>query len=173
MGKRGKMFHFNFEGLDAYIDELGDLGESSVGMAKRALYDGVAVVVDVIEKAVEDLPYHPTMGISHEQKQGLRDGLGLSRMKPGKKRGSYYVKIGWSGNNSVHTKEHPGGQPNAMIAAAVNSGTSVQSKYPYPARKPTRFITKAVRKARQRSYDAMRNRFDEDLKSLKQKHEKR
>ncbi len=173
MGKRGKMFHFNFEGLDAYIDELGDLGESSAGMAKRALYDGVGVVVDEIRDAVEALPYHPTVGISHEQKEGLLKGLGLSKMKPGKKRGSYYVKIGWTGNNAVHTKEHPEGQPNAMIAAAVNSGTSVKSQYHYAARKPTRFITKAVRKARQRSYDAMRNRFDEDLKTLKRKHEKR
>lgn len=155
--KRGRTFHFQFEGMDEYIAKLGKLGAKSDGVAKRALYDGVAVVGESIRQAIIALPYHPTKGISHEQKEGLLDGLGYSLMKHPKK-GIYYVKIGFDGFNNVHTKRWKDGQPNAMIAAAVNSGTSRRQK--------TDFIYKAVRKSRQASLAAMKARFDADIEQL-------
>jgi hypothetical protein len=155
--RRGRTFHFNFEGLDEYIDKVDKLGGKSDGMAKRALYEGVAVVGESIRQAIIALPYHPTKGISHAQKEGLLDGLGFSLMKHPKK-GVWYVKIGFDGYNSVRTKKHPNGQPNAMIAAAVNSGTSRRAK--------TNFIYKAVNRAKQQSMSAMKVRFDADIENL-------
>lgn len=151
--KSGRTFHFNFEGLDEYLEKIESVGGHSTGMAKRALYDGVAVVGESIRQAIIALPYHPTIGISHAQKEGLLEGLGFALMK--RKKGSWYLKIGFDGYNSVHTKEHPQGQPNALIAAAVNSGTS--------RRKKTNFIYKAVNKSKQASIDAMKRRFEEDI----------
>lgn len=154
--RSGRTFHFNFEGLDEYLDKIESVGGHSTGMAKRALYDGVAVVGESIREAIVALPYHPTVGISHAQKQGLLEGLGYTLMK--RKKGSWYLKIGFDGYNSVKTKEHPGGQPNAMIAAAINSGTS--------RRRKTNFIYKAVNKSKQASIAAMKQRFDDDIKNV-------
>lgn len=156
---KSKTFHFKFEGMDEYIRHIEDLGLKSTGMAKRALYDGVGVVGESIRQAIVDLPYHPTKGISHAQKEGLLEGLGYSFMK--RKRGNWYVKIGWDGYNNVHTKKYPNGQPNAMIAAAVNSGTS--------RRQRTNFINKAVNRAKQASYAAMKACFDKDIEVWSQK----
>lgn len=153
MGKHGRTFHFNFEGLDEYLAKVDSVGGHSTGMAKRALFDGVAVVGESVRQAIIALPYHPTTGISHAQKAGLLEGLGYTLMK--RKKGSWYVKIGFDGYNSVKTKRHPSGQPNALIAAAVNSGTS--------RRKKTNFIYNAVRKSKQASIAAMKQRFDDDI----------
>lgn len=159
MARNGKTFNFKFEGMDEYIKHMEELGAQSTGMAKRALYDGVAVVGESIRQAIIDLPYHPTKGLSHAQKEGLLEGLGYSSMK--RKRGSWYLKIGFDGYNSVHTKKHPNGQPNAMIAAAVNSGTSRRVK--------TNFLWKAVNKARKQSYEAMKACFDHDIEVFEKK----
>ena len=78
-----------------------------------------------------------------------------------RKKGSWYLKIGFDGYNSVQTKKYPNGQPNAMIAAAINSGTS--------RRKRTNFIYKAVNKSKQESLAAMKRQFDEDIKNLNRK----
>jgi len=155
--KRGRTFHFNFEGVDEYVAKLGKLGAKSDGVAKRALYDGVGVVGEAIRQAIIALPYDPVRGISHKQKDGLLEGLGYSFMKHPKK-GIYYVKIGFDGYNGVRTKKYPNGQPNAMIAAAINSGTS--------RRKKTNFIYKAVNKSKQSSLAAMKARFDADIENL-------
>lgn len=154
--KHGRTFHFNFEGLDEYLDKIENIGGSSTGMAKRALYDGVAVVGESIRQAIQDLPYHPTKGISHAQKDGLLDGLGYSFMK--RKKGNWYLKIGFDGYNNVKTEKYPNGQPNAMIAAAINSGTS--------RRKKTNFIYKAVNKSKQESLAMMKKRFDSDIQNV-------
>ena len=159
MGKHGRTFHFSFEGMDDYVAYLESVGNGATGMAKRSLYEGVAVVGEAIRQAIIDLPYHPTNGISHEQKQGLLDGLGYAVMK--RKKGSWYLKIGFDGYNSVQTKKYPNGQPNAMIAAAINSGTS--------RRKRTNFIYKAVNKSKQESLAAMKRQFDDDIKNLNRK----
>lgn len=154
--KNGRTFHFTFEGLDEYLSKVEQVGGRSTGMAKRALYDGVAVVGEAIRQAIIELPYHPTKGISHAQKEGLLNGLGYSFMK--RKKGAWYLKIGFDGYNTVRTKEHPQGQPNAMIAAAINSGTSRRQK--------TNFIYKAVNRSKQASIAAMKQRFDEDIENL-------
>ena len=160
MAKRSsKTFHFSFEGMDDYVAYLERYGNGATGMSKRALYDGVAVVGESIREAIEALPYHPTKGVSHAQKEGLLQGLGYSFMK--RKKGSWFLKIGFDGYNSVHTKAHPNGQPNAMIAAAVNSGTS--------RRKRTNFLNKAVNKAKPEALEAMRKRFEEDIKNMNRK----
>lgn len=153
-GKHGRTFHFKFKGMDEYIKRINELGLCSTGMAKRALYEGVAVVGKSIRQAIIALPYDPIRGITHKQKDGLLDALGYSFMKNPKK-GVWYVKIGFDGYNNVQTKKYPNGQPNAMIAAAINSGTS--------RRKKTNFIYKAVNKAKKESYAAMKARFDRDL----------
>ena len=157
--RKSKTFHFSFEGMEDYVAYLEQFGNGATGMAKRALYDGVAVVGESIRQAIESLPYHPTTGISHAQKEGLLQGLGYSFMK--RKKGNWYLKIGFDGYNSVHTKAHPNGQPNAMIAAAINSGTS--------RRKRTNFIYKAVNKSKQESLAAMKRQFDDDIKNLNRK----
>lgn len=151
--RTSKTIQFKIEGFDEYKKYLEEFGLLSTGMGKRALYEGVAVTGAAIRQAIQDLPYHPTKGISHAQKEGLLEGLGYTHMK--RKKGAWFVKIGFDGYNNVHTEKYPNGQPNAMIAAAINTGTS--------RRKRTNFITKAVNKAKKGSIDAMKAFMDHEI----------
>ena len=68
------------------------------------------------------------------------------------------VKIGFAGYNATRTDKYPQGQPNALIARAVNSGTTF--------RKKTRFVDKAVsasKKSAEAAMDAACNREIEKI----------
>ena len=90
------------------------------------------------------------------QKEGLLDGFGISRMKDDD--GFVNVKLGFAGYNATRTDKYPQGQPNALIARAVNSGTTF--------RKKTRFVDKAVsasKKSAEAAMDAACNREIEKI----------
>lgn len=41
------------------------------------------------------------------------------------------VKLGFDGYNTVKTNSYPNGQPNVMIARAIESGSSIRDKHPF------------------------------------------
>lgn len=159
------MANWKFEGLTEYIKQLEDIGQSTTGMVKRAVYDGAAVVGAEIASAIQTLPENdgkfvpngnPIVGVTREQKAGLLEGFGFAKMQD---EGGYInTKAGFDGYNGERTKRYPNGQPNALIANAVNSGTSRRPK--------TSFINKAVNAAKGKAEAAMAARFDEDMKNL-------
>ena len=66
--------------------------------------------------------------------------------------------VSFDGYNSVRTEKYPQGQPNVVIARAVNSGTTF--------RKRTRFVDKAVlaqKKAAEAAMDAACNHAIEEI----------
>jgi HK97 gp10 family phage protein len=147
-------------GLDDYIRQLGNLADASDEVVGRAVYEGAKVVADAIKSEIQALPVddHPPYKsgarigtVTTKQKQGLAEGFGIAKMKD---EGGYKnVKVGFAGYNSEVTEKYPNGQPNPMIARAVNSGTSF--------RKKNAFVDRAVRRVRQQAEQNMQKTIDE------------
>lgn len=157
------MASLKMQGLDEYIQKLEKV-KNAEAMIKRAVYDGAAVVAKSVSAAIDQIPensgeYVPgdgaITGISRDQKRGLKEGLGLAKMQNDS--GFINTKIGFDGYNSVRTKKYPNGQPNSLIARAIESGTSRRPKY--------RFVAKATSQAAAAAEKAMADRLDQDLKN--------
>lgn len=148
------MARFEFGGIDTYIQQLNKLQaatrDSVIG---KTVYAGAEVVADSVRSAIQALPVGSGQASGNElvdtvtlpQKAGLLDGFGISRMKDDN--GFVNVKLGFAGYNATRTEKYPRGQPNALIARSVNSGTTF--------RKKTKFVDKAVNSARKSAETAM------------------
>ena len=159
------MAELTITGLEEYIEKLKRLEKNSEGIAKQALYEGAGIVADEIRKEVENLPIdekwgtpeHQATGIRKKQKKGLLgnigDGMGISEMR--KDNGVINVRIGFRGYNEIKTKLYPKGQPNRMIARAVESGTSFSKKIP--------FSRKAVKWAEVPAREKIREVFEKGI----------
>nr|DAI79768.1 MAG TPA: hypothetical protein [Caudoviricetes sp.] len=148
------MARFEFSGIDNYILQLNKLQQSTKdGVVGKTVYAGAAVVADSVRRAIQALPVGDGRAqggglvdtVTLPQKAGLLDGFGISRMKDDD--GFVNVKLGFDGYNSTRTEKYPRGQPNALIARSVNSGTTF--------RKKTKFVDKAVNSAKKAAETAM------------------
>lgn len=154
----GKM---KFTGLEEYEGKLLQLKNLSREMIGEAIFDGAGIVADEVKKNIQSIPIDDRYatgatrlyGISEEQKQGLIDGFGIAPLQDD---GGYLnVKLGFSGYNSVQTRNYPGGQPNSVIARSVNSGTSFRQRIP--------FVDNAVNSARSKAEQKMKEKLDEAI----------
>jgi hypothetical protein len=157
------MAKFEFQGLDEYLKVLADLGDKSEGLIKRAVYDGAAEVAKAVEAEIRALTENdgfqvrlPIRGVSKEQKRGLLEGMGFAKME--NENGFINTKLGFDGYNEVKTKQFPKGQPNAMIARSINSGSSTRKKDP--------FMNRAVKAAKEKAENAMAARLDADIATI-------
>ena len=160
------MAKFVFQGLEEYEKLLTKLStsESIQAVCGASIYAGADVMADAIRSGIDALPVvdhrkrgspnNQISGITSAQKRGLQESFGVTPM--GRENGYYNVKLGFDGYNSVKTKYFPRGQPNALIARAVNSGTSFRQK--------NSFLDRAVRKAKPKTLEAMTDAFDEAIK---------
>lgn len=148
------MARFEFSGIDNYISQLNKLRQSTKdGVVGKTVYAGAEVVADSVRRAIQALPVGDGRArdgglvdtVTLPQKAGLLDGFGISRMKDDN--GFVNVKLGFAGYNATRTKRYPRGQPNALIARSVNSGTTF--------RKKTKFVDKAVNSSRKSAETAM------------------
>ena len=159
------MARFEFGGIDNYITQLNKLQAATKDdVIGKTVYAGAAVVANAVKDAIRALPVGSGRSAQGElvdtvtlpQKEGLLDGFGISRMKDDD--GFVNVKLGFAGYNATRTDKYPQGQPNALIARAVNSGTTF--------RKKTRFVDKAVsasKKSAEAAMDAACNREIEKI----------
>lgn len=159
------MARFEFRGIDNYIKQLDKLyAVTKDAIIGKTVYAGAAVVANRLKSAIQALPVgdgHAAQGelvdtVTLPQKKGLLDGFGISRMKDDN--GFVNVKLGFAGYNATRTDKYPQGQPNTLIARAVNSGTTF--------RKKTRFVDKAVaasKKSAEAAMDAACNREIEKI----------
>lgn len=156
----------SLEGLSDFSKKLARLGQIAYAdrVCKMALYDGAKVVADSMREEISALPIDnghgtaekPLNGVGTLQKEGLLVGFGIAPMR---KDGSVWdTKAGFDGYNGLHTSAFPSGQPNAMIAASVESGTSFRRKNP--------FITRALRKSREKAQAAMAATADSQINQI-------
>lgn len=145
------------KGLDDYIAQLGNLAYSARDDCGAAIYEGAKIVADEIHGAIQSAPLgSPKDGkLLEVQRRGLLDGLGIAAMRMD---GGYLnVKIGMDGYNALRTKKFPKGQPNALIARALESGTSWSPANP--------IISRATRSAKAKAEEKMRLVIDERIRT--------
>ena len=159
------MATFQFSGIDEYATKIKKLSDKAEGMIKRAVYDGAAEVKKAFLAELSALPvvknrYHkttlPLSGITETQKRGLIEGFGLAEMR--NDAGFINTKVGFDGYNAVRSRKYPNGQPNALIANAINSGSSVRKKIP--------FVNRATKASMGPCKAAMIQRFNEDTQNI-------
>lgn len=162
------MARFQFEGIDNYISQLEKLYGDTEEIIGAAIYDGAGVVMQSVVNAIENIQVdnrfgteeHKTIGPSSYQKEGLRRSVGIAKLRQD---GSFWnVKIGFDGYNQIRTKAWPQGQPNAMVARSVESGTSWMQKQP--------FMRNAERNSKVKCERTMANTVDREItKRIKEK----
>lgn len=153
-----------FKGINDYIAQLQKLGNDTDEIIGKAVYQGAAIVADAIKAEINALPIdkgygtfdNPCIGVNAIQKKGLTEGFGISKMQ--NERGYINVKLGFAGYNGLKTKKYPNGQPNALIARAVVSGTSF--------RRPNQFIDRAQKSVKAAAEEKMRIVIDEEINAL-------
>lgn len=150
------------KGVDKYLAQLETLEINSRTICGEAIEKGAGEVVGAVRKEIEALPIQqgkfgsasePLTGITSVQKQGLIDGLGITPQQD--EGGTMNRKIGFAGYNRTRTDKHPQGQPNAVIARSLVSGTSFREK--------NDFIGRAVRKSKAKAEEAMKQAIDKGI----------
>lgn len=147
------------KGIDDYLAQLGNLEYKSEEMIKRAVYPAAGIVADAIKSNISTIPNRPPKGndgILADQRRGLEEGLGVAPFK--NDNGYINVKIGFDGYNQHKTKTYPNGQPNAMIARAIESGTSFSPKH--------RFVSQAVSKSKGEAEETMKKELDKQIERV-------
>ena len=128
------------DGCERYINMLYGIEKETDKIIGRAIYPGAKIVTDQIAKNIKSIPVNNSSykeyysggkkvnGLTQFQRAGLIEGLGIAKMQ--NNFGYVNVKVGEDGYNSTITNEYRKGQPNAMIARALESGTSFRNKNP-------------------------------------------
>lgn len=158
------------KGLDAYLKKLQNLNQSTDAVCKAGVYAGAKVMADKIKAAVDTIPIHslpsgqeqyyahpngpPMNGLSRQQADDLKKGFGIAAFRH--ENFAWNTKLGFDGYNSIKTKGHPNGQPNALIARCVEGGTSVWEATP--------FVAPTVREGRKETKEAMKQAVDQKIK---------
>lgn len=162
------MATFEVKGIDEYGAFLRalDLNLRDTVISK-AVYEGCAILADEIKSEIENLPTDcgtgsqedPLVGPNPVQKHFLIESMGVSPMK--EENGVVHARIGFDGYNPIKTKRWPQGQPNAMIAASVERGTSILKANP--------FMKRAVQRCKNRVIGVMGNTVDAEIKKIMDK----
>lgn len=162
---------FEFEGMEEYLQKLRTLSEPSSynDYVGAAIYKGAGLVADAVKDAINALPTrdkaeygtssHPVSGITEEQKAGLKESFGITKMRD--ENGFLCVKLGFDGYNGVKTKTWPNGQPNSVIARSIESGTSWLRK--------TSFMTRSTKKSKAAAEKAISAELDNQINNLMNK----
>lgn len=164
------MAKINFKGLDEYMAKLSALEKATDGIVGAVIYDGAEIVADSVRSGLLSLPTsehdgkpwfgtpgHLARGPSREQKKGLIDSFGVTPMDTDAK-GFRNVHIGFDGYNSIKSAQWPQGQPNQMVARAVEHGTSFMEK--------NQIMKRVISKARPAAKKAMERAADRQIKKI-------
>lgn len=155
-------------GLEEYSLMLSRLSEKTEEIAGKALYAGADIVADKVRENIRALPSVPDIDgikawkagapapITVKEKLGLLESLGIATMQYNG--GVYDVKVYFDGYNDVKTKTYPNGQPNALIARSIESGSSISPAHPF-----MRPAANAVRKQAQKKMGEV---IEEEIEKL-------
>lgn len=162
------MAKIDMKEFEEYQSLLESVFKDTERLIRDAVYDGGKIVADEIKAGLKALPIeegknslppigtseHKLTGVSRRQKGDLIDSFGLA---PIEKEGDFInTKAGVDGYGSIPTKKYPNGTPNVMLMRSIESGTSFREKHPV--------FRPAVNRSRKKAIEAMRNKFDEQIK---------
>lgn len=135
------MATWQFKGLEEYARYLQRIQANTEETCGAGVYAMAQVIADQVRSNIEALPSIPDPEaikryragdkaiLTAGQKKGLLESFGVSAAR--NENGYYNVKLGFDGYNTVKTRRYPQGQPNAMIARTVESGSSYMDKHPF------------------------------------------
>lgn len=158
----------SFPGLEEYVRQINALAHNSLEICQKAVAKGAKIVADECRKEIDGLDTQPevyalaayqkqtTAVLTPRQKQGLQDSMGLAPMQNDK--GFINTKLGFDGYNAVQTKKYPKGQPNALIARSLESGSTAFNKNP--------FVRRATNASKAKAEKAIENALDSEIKKL-------
>lgn len=162
------MAKIRITGLKAYADKIYALGRESKRIIKDAVYDGAKIAADEVKARLEALPavsndkalaayreQKPT-NLSNAQKTSLISSFGLAPMRDDS--GFINTRVGFDGYNKIKTKKYPNGQPNALIARSVESGSTALLKSP--------FVRPAAAACKAAAEKAMEKRLDDEIEKI-------
>lgn len=135
---------FHAGDLDKRMEKLRIAVSNYIG--KQALYGGADIFADELRKETEGIPDEVFRHLDQEErfrsvadkdKEHLIESMGISEFYEN----GHIIEtsVGFEGYQGVATKKYPQGVPNALLARAINIGSSVRQRYP--------FIDNAARKA--------------------------
>lgn len=156
-----------FAGYSEYYKKLQELEQiaNSQTAIKKAVAAGASPVADEVRARIEKLPKQKFQrlhdgemfqGVSNSEKQELANGFGLAKMKDNN--GFVHTKVGFEGYGSFPTNTYPKGVPLGLLAASIESGSSVRQKHP--------FIEPAVKATRKAAIAAMEKSIDQSMKEI-------
>lgn len=158
----------SFDGLKMYTKDIERLNKNSLTIAGKATYQGAKVIADEVKKnlnntatisngkALQAWRKGVKAILTESQKKNLVESFGVSPSQNDK--GFINVKLGFDGYNDTVTKRWPKGQPNAMIARSLESGSSTFDKQP--------FFRPAVAAKKNEAIKAMQKVFDEETEKI-------
>lgn len=159
------MAKIKFGGLKEYEAMLSKLETGTEEIVGKAIYSGAEIIADEIKANINSLEIEQGQegnsgklltGITSAQKKGLQEGFGIAPMEY--KNGYRSVKLGFDGYNSTKTEKYPKGQPNVLIARAVEGGTSFRKKNP--------FVRKAIKAYKNAAEEKMAKILDEKIGNI-------
>lgn len=162
------MATYQFKGLEEYARMLERLQKNTWNYLSKGVYEMAGVVANEVKNRLNSLPtvndaYNIKAykegyksKLSARQKAGLQEGFGITHMES--ESGYLHVKLGFDGYNDVRTETYPWGQPNAMIARSVESGSSCMDKTP--------FIRPATRASEKRAVERCKVVIDEEITAI-------
>lgn len=163
------MAKYQFRGLEEYARYLQKVGANTPEICGKVVYAMADIVADQVRENLSKLPTvteaealasyreKDMTELTGAQKKGLEKGFGISPMQSDN--GYWNVKLGFDGYNKVKTKKYPNGQPNVMIARAVESGSSVRKKNP--------FVRRAVNATQKQAVEKGKQVADEEIAKIK------
>lgn len=160
------MATIQFKNGDDFIFKLSVLERSMRrDICGKAIYNAGDIVANAIREELKKVPKDetfgtpatPKIGPSKAQKKGLYNSLGIAPLQDDGK-GVLNIKIGFDGYNDLKSKKWPKGQPNQMVARAVENGTSFM--------KPNPFIKRAVAATRKQALEAMGKTADAEIEKI-------
>jgi len=133
-------------------------------IAKKVVRAGAQPVADEIRNKLNQLPSdtfrhlnkdEEFKGLPEIQWKDLSESLGIAPADVDND-GNTNTKVGFKGYGSHPTKKYPKGVPNALLARAVESGSSVRKKTP--------FVRPAVNKTRTAAVTEMEKAIQKEVK---------
>lgn len=157
------MSSIKVEGMEEYL-RLLDLSQTKLKtLCGRSIHPGAGLIYKDCRKRINGLAtekggHHGNTKrrLTEAQREGLAKSLGIAKLR--NKRGTFDVKLGFDGYNSVVTKRWPNGQPNAMIARSVNKGTSFMPAQP--------FMDRSIEACRHPVEEKIEEQFYKELEKL-------
>ena len=158
------MARMEIKGIDDWMQKLSNYSDHIDEIAEKAVKAGANPVADEIRSSLASLPEDKFRylrdgdffsGVPSTQRKDLLEGFGITPVDVDHE-GNTNVKIGFAGYGSHKTKKYPKGIPNALLARAIESGSSVRKKSP--------FVRKAVKRTKDKAISDMKKVIDEETK---------